>query len=209
MRLLFVLLLGCAALAMNLRAARGDEEKKPIDWAWLSPGATTRTQVTEKAGAPDATFKRRIRKGVLELDPRAGAGGAFGDSPRADASETVAVEVVQYTKRGDEVHDNVLVFFGDRLLYALTAPPPDEESVTDVEKKYGQGHIVPTERRSGCEVTPYAALVYESRRFAYLSNEGDVGCIECKQRIVWPDAKAFEPDLAGFAWRLPEREPEE
>ncbi len=201
-RILFVAL---AVLALVAGVARGQQGKeKPRDWSWLAPGTTTREQVVDRMGPPAATFKRSQLRGRLEVEPRSEGEGAFGRRPRTGPESHVEVGVLSYPRVGDEVHDNVLVFRGDRLLYAVVRPGEHEEAVTDIEKKFGAPRTIRIEVTDGCEVETTLALVYAASRTAFLAAESASGCSECKRKIVWAGPADFAPDLEGVEWSLPE-----
>lgn len=207
MKMMVVLCL--AALACAAMARAEDPKKGPRDWSWLTPGKTTPDEVKAKAGAPDAELARTLEKGRLEVDPRSGASSAFGPRPRIEPDRAVAVKVLLYKKIEGEVHDNQLVFFKDRLLYAMVKPSRDEETVGDIEKKYGSHKDRFIETSAGCEREKKLLMELETARLAFVTSEAAISCTECKLKAVWADAKDFAPDLEGVKWRFPEPAPEE
>lgn len=201
-----ILAAALAALFVLAVSARPDDRpEKARDWSWLRPGATGRQEAIDRAGKPDIVYRRALAKGVLDLDPRDDHRGPFDFSPRPRRRDTLAVEVFQYTRRGEEAHDNLLVFCRDKLLYALVRPAEEEITVSAIEGRYGAAQPVKTDLHLGCLVTAYLVLLYEPARIGFVAADADLGCTECKQKLLWAGPKDFGPELEGVSWKLPER----
>ena len=205
-----VLAFACLAALLGASMARGEDAKKgPRDWSWLAPGRTTPDEAKAKAGKPDAELARTLEKGRLEMDPRSGRAGAFGPEAPVEPELAVPVKVLLYKKIEGEVHDNQLVFFKGRLLYAVVRPSRDEETVGDIEKKYGSHKARFIEAFAGCEREKKLLMEVDTAKVAFVTSEAAISCTECKLKVAFADAKDFAPDFDGVKWRFPDAAAEE
>ncbi len=193
-----------AVLALAAALASGQGKAKPRDWSWLSPGRTTRADVLARVGEPDVVYQRRLKKGVLELDPRSTSSGPFGRRQRViAAADKLPVEILQYSANEGEERDNLLVFHDGRLVYALVRPPESELAVSDIERRRGEPQISRMVVGDGCLLRGHLVLRYDAARVAYVGDERSSGCTECKQMLIWCGPTEFGAPLEGVAWSLP------
>jgi hypothetical protein len=167
----------------------------PGEWGWLRPGHTTCADALDRAGQPSSRWTALLTPGRIELEPARALASPEG------TGGTVGVEVLAWTRRVDCDRD-LLVFAGDRLLYAVVGTTGEERWLEGIEKAHGEGYgVARLASAAGCVRRTWLVVEYEAARQAFVAEESDCGLGAFTRRVVWADARGFDAAEVA-AWRL-------